>query len=653
MTDIESRTTDGLDDDHPFRKGCDPFYNTRRGKLQNQRMKLNHKIGKAARMQAGAHNLLRATTNSKVRNAVELELSYTKANLLVLQDELAVVNSSVQTYQDSSSAAVALPLIPLGLKETVDVDFGAVIGDFLEEHYGENRLKYSDEIDEFIKLRLAARTPKRCDAGLDLLREYYTELLTMKEHFMPSFCRPNMLFIWYDSLTGLPCYGNSLEFEQASILFNMAALYTQLGTCQDRSTPEGLNSALQAFCQAAGILNVIAEQMPQGETPDLTQEMLHLLVNLLLCQAEEVTLEKHIMQEQSQDFNFCITIARKATQVMESYAHLTKLAETDKVLPLCWKILLQIKKMHFQAVAYFFMGLALLDHRYGAEESNCAAKQEQVLLAACATVPDGLSFSRRVHRDDERTRFGMRYLDSALAAHNMALCLHGTCPELSACVSLKTVLAVALNRTLCLHEKASPDDDDYYDVPIILHILPQAFQEVVPQTPALHNSEKRDIFQRLGPPAVFCARRCVSTPRKAYLMKSPSEGYGMRLGSDSPVVVTLVQPGGIAMHAGINEGDYIVAVCGTECRWATQAGVADLMKCAPGNRLELEVVTPGRNSHSHFVDGGLKRPIYNMGTMPNTMPSSEMPEEFNRRAELKGRARRSVLRRLSQFFGRN
>uniref|UniRef100_A0A8C4NGL9 Rhophilin, Rho GTPase binding protein 2 n=1 Tax=Eptatretus burgeri TaxID=7764 RepID=A0A8C4NGL9_EPTBU len=471
ITEMDSRTTGGLDDDHPFRKGCDPFYNTRRGKLQNQRMKLNHKIGKAARMQAGAHNLFRATTNSKVRDAVELELSYTRANLLVLQDELAVVNGSVQVYQDSGSAAMALPLIPLGLKETVDVDFGAVIGDFLEEHYGENRLKYSEEIDEFIKLRLAVRTPKRCEAGLDLLREYYTELLTIKDRFMPPYYRPKILFIWYDSLSGLPCYGNSLEFEQASILFNTAAIYTQLGSCQDRSTPEGLNSASQAFCHAAGILSVIAEQMPQGETPDLTQEMLRLLATLLICQAEEVTLEKHLMHERSQDFNFCITMARKATQVMESYSHLMTLAEPDKVLPLSWKILLQIKKVHFQAVAYFYMGLALLDHRYGAEESNCAVKQEQVLLAAYTSLPDRLSFSRRVHRDDERTHFGMSYLDSALAAHNEALGLLGTCHELSASVSLKTVLRVALNRTLCLHEKASPDDD-YYDVPIILSILP-------------------------------------------------------------------------------------------------------------------------------------------------------------------------------------
>lgn len=56
----------------------------------------------------------------------------------------------------------------------------------------------------------------------------------------------------YDSLTGVPSSQRTLAFEKGSVLFNVGALYTQIGARQDRSAVAGIDKAVDAFQRAAG-----------------------------------------------------------------------------------------------------------------------------------------------------------------------------------------------------------------------------------------------------------------------------------------------------------------------------------------------------------------------------------------------------------------
>lgn len=56
----------------------------------------------------------------------------------------------------------------------------------------------------------------------------------------------------YDSFTGVPVCQQNISLEKASILFNMAALYTQVGTRSDRCTQAGLEDAITALQKSAG-----------------------------------------------------------------------------------------------------------------------------------------------------------------------------------------------------------------------------------------------------------------------------------------------------------------------------------------------------------------------------------------------------------------
>ncbi|MEQ2179551.1 Rhophilin-1, partial [Goodea atripinnis] len=141
-----------------------------------------------------------ATTNNKVKETVALELSFVNSNLQLLKEELEELNSNMEIYQTESDA-ISVPMIPLGLKETKEVDFTVPIQDFICEHYREDSSLYDKEIKELIELRQAMRTPSRNQAGLDLLMEYYNQLYYLDQRFCSAHKNLGVHFHWYDMYT--------------------------------------------------------------------------------------------------------------------------------------------------------------------------------------------------------------------------------------------------------------------------------------------------------------------------------------------------------------------------------------------------------------------------------------------------------------------
>ena len=73
----------------------------------------------------------------------------------------------------------------------------------------------------------------------------------------------------YDSLTGVPSCQRTVAFEKASVLFNIAALYTQIGTRQDRDSQKGLDTAVDNFLRSAGTFQYIHENFTNAPSMDL------------------------------------------------------------------------------------------------------------------------------------------------------------------------------------------------------------------------------------------------------------------------------------------------------------------------------------------------------------------------------------------------
>ena len=103
------------------------------------------------------------------------------SSLQLLKEQLAELNSSMEIYQNREE--VVMPMIPLGLKETKELELRDSIKRFIEDHYHEDGEEYEDSLAELMDLRQAMRTPTRDSHGISLLFQYYNHLHFVERRF--------------------------------------------------------------------------------------------------------------------------------------------------------------------------------------------------------------------------------------------------------------------------------------------------------------------------------------------------------------------------------------------------------------------------------------------------------------------------------------
>lgn len=239
-------------------------------------------------------------------------------------------------------------MIPLGLKETKELEVQEVFRHLIETHYYEDGADYDEALAELTDLRQAMRTPTRDGHGIGLLFKYYNQLYFVERRFFPPDRSSGLHFEWYDSLTGVPCTQKTIAFERASVLFNIGGLYTQMGTRQDRSTEEGLEAAVDNFLRAAGTFQYILENFSHAPSRDLEPNTLHMLVQLMCSQARECLYEKAVVAGGEEE----LVLAQEAAHLSQAYHQvLVSMEQAQDYVPFSWLSLTQVKREHFRALA--------------------------------------------------------------------------------------------------------------------------------------------------------------------------------------------------------------------------------------------------------------------------------------------------------------
>ncbi|KAG9260957.1 rhophilin-2 isoform X1 [Astyanax mexicanus] len=579
----------GAAEDSYFKKGCNPLAQTGRSKLQNQRASLNQQIIKQMRMRAGAENLLKATSNNKVRDMVMLELSYVNSDLQLLMEQLEGLNSSVEVYQNVQGTAI-IPLIPLGLKETKDVDFSVPFKDFILEHYSEDGANYQDEIDDLMDLRKACRTPSRNDAGIELLANYFTQLSLLESRFFSPNRQMGIFFTWYDSFTGVPVCQQNMSLEKASILFNMAALYTQIGTRSDRQTSSGLEESITAFQRSAGVLSHLKETFTHTPSYDMSPAMLSMLVKMMFAQAQECLFEKLALPGIRNEFFSLLKMAQEAAMVGEMYeqVHQSMIQTPIKDnVPFFWSIMAQVKTHHYRSLAHYFVSTALLDHQLNPSDDE--DKQEKALSQLYDAMPDGRSPLDVLRHKDERRRIGKAHLQRAVVGQEEALRIQGLCRDLRKLSVLNDILQASHKRSLAKFEQKDKEDEftDYMEAP---DIISKTEQKAEMEVPASIKVKVKDLFHRLGPLSVFSAKQRWTAPRTVRL-KVEDRDLGFTLKGDAPVQIQSLDPLCHAAADGLKEGDYVVAVGDADSKWMGVSDVMKLLKDVDEEGIDIQVVS--------------------------------------------------------------
>lgn len=578
-----------------LRRGSDPRAATCRGKLQSKRSKLNMEINKELMLRSGAENLFKASTNKKMKETVALELSFVNSNLQLLKEQLAELNSSVELYQMQNNSEVAVPMIPLGLKETKEIELRDSFKDFILEHYSEDGTNYENQLAELMDIRQAMRTPTRDNNGIALLFEYYNQLYFVERRFFPPDRSLGIYFEWYDSLTGVPSCQRTVAFEKASVLFNIGGLYTQIGTRQDRNTEEGLDTAVDNFLRAAGTFQYIHENFTNAPSMDLGPETLHMLVQLMCGQARECLFEKTeitFYEKKNPDIALCLELGQEAAHVSDVYEKVFEAISHPPVkdyVPFSWVSLAQVKQEHYRALANFYIAVGLLDH-----EGDLDKKTRETLQFLHDIRPDraGNNAVRPTvpESKDLRMYLGKAHLREALLMHEEALRVNRMCRELRKKDILQEVLRLSHDRSLNKYADVD-DEDDFQEVLEPPPVMPATTYQLTLAFPDFSQYKVSDLFKSLGPVAVFSAKHHWTAPRTIQLRKKEDEGYGFSVRGDAPVVVAGVEQNSLADIGGMREGDYLVGIGDHDVKWASHADVVKEIKTAQNN-LKLRLVTP-------------------------------------------------------------
>ncbi|XP_012608355.2 rhophilin-1 [Microcebus murinus] len=579
----------GAGEESGVRKGCDPLMQTQHGRLQSRRARIYQQISKELQMRTGAENLYRATSNHRVRETVALELSYVNANLQLLKEELEQLDGSVDTCRHGSEG-VAAPMIPLGLKETKELDWATPLKELISGHFGEDSTSYEAEIRELEALRQAIRNPSRNEAGLELLAAYYNQLCFLDARFLTPARSLGLFFHWYDSLTGVPAQQRALAFEKGSVLFNIGALHTQIGARQDRSCAEGTSRAVEAFQRAAGAFSLLRENFSHAPSPDMSAALLCALEQLMAAQAQECVFEGLLLPVPAapSDGPAQLRLAQEAAQVAAEYRLVHQTMAQPPVrdcMPVSWNALVCVKAEYFRSLAHYHAAVALCDGSLVAKGELPTHKQV-FLQPPDFCAPQGPALPQE---PEKRRRLGKAHLKRAILGQEEALRLHAVCRVLREVDLLQAVVAQALRRSLARYSELDREDD-FCEAAEAPDIQPKTHHKPEARTPCLSQVKVADIFHRLGPLSVFSAKNRWRLVGPVHVTRGEN-GFGFTLRGDSPVLIAAVIPGGQAAAAGLKEGDYIVSVNGQPCKWWKHTEVVAQLKGVGEAGVSLQVVS--------------------------------------------------------------
>lgn len=265
-------------------------------------------------------------------------------------------------------------------------------------------------------------------------------------------------------MTGVPSSQRTVAFEKASVLFNVGALYTQIGTRQDRSTSKGLDAAVDNFLRSAGTFQYILENFTNAPSMDLSPGTLEFLVNLMCAQARECLFEKGELALTTVNVDSCFVLGQEAAHVSEVYSEVFKIISQPPVkdyVPFSWSALVHVKKEHYRSLAHYFIALGILDHK--GEFSNKTLETLQFLHEEDEDKAATLIEIRVPKNQNERRYLGKAHLREALLLHEEAMRVNRMCRELRKKDVLQDVLRLAHDRSLTKY--ASIDEEDDFQVP--------------------------------------------------------------------------------------------------------------------------------------------------------------------------------------------
>ncbi|KAK5991944.1 pH-response regulator protein palA/prr-1 [Cladobotryum mycophilum] len=260
-------------------------------------------------------------------------------------------------------------ILSIPFRRSTHFNFSAVIRQYINTKYDQHPDMFQPDLETIDILRRDAinvREPH--PSGIKKLQAYAGQLTWIGGKFPIDIGAD---FTWYPTLgynTERPMVHNNLKYELMNVLYNLAALYSQLAINMPRNKTDGLKSAANYFSLAAGVLThiqkVVLPELRMSNPPeDMDTHTLEALIQLSLAESQECFWQKAVL-DRFKD----ASIAKLAARVSDLYNLAAEAAVNSEAISSAWIHHMNAKHHHFAAAAQYRASCDCLEKRNYGEE---------------------------------------------------------------------------------------------------------------------------------------------------------------------------------------------------------------------------------------------------------------------------------------------
>ncbi|KAK5138371.1 hypothetical protein LTR08_003432 [Meristemomyces frigidus] len=259
-------------------------------------------------------------------------------------------------------------ILQIPFRRTHNLQLSGAIKSYISNKYDQHPDTFARDLEVVDQLRKDAVNALEPHAtGLRKLQQYAAQLVWIGGKFPVDIGAD---FTWLASLGYHQNHAhteNNIRFELVNVLFNLAAMYSQLALASNRATGDGLKSAASNFCFAAGVIShlktTVIPELRTTPPEDMDTLTLESLEALMLAQAQECFWQKAV-----KDGLKDASIAKLAAKVSDLYNDAADWALKSPSVPSEWIHHLNAKSHHFAAAAQYRASLDCLEKRKYGEE---------------------------------------------------------------------------------------------------------------------------------------------------------------------------------------------------------------------------------------------------------------------------------------------
>ncbi|XP_057660109.1 programmed cell death 6-interacting protein [Diorhabda carinulata] len=284
-------------------------------------------------------------------------------------------------------------LLSIPLKKPSDVDLITPLKNLIQSRYStaDKPEDCSEAINEFSKQRSNAiwKAFEKYESSLEIIYGYYDQIVALESKIPPQ--ELQVPFKWKDAFDKGNLFGTrmsltitSLSFEKVCVLFNIAALQSNVAAAQSVESDEGLKLAAKLLQQSSGILSYLKSTvmlaLQQDPTPDLNPDTLGALSQLMLAQAQQIFVHKAIHDNMKD-----VIVAKLASQCEDLYAECLKVFQRDNLKHIWdkeWIPMIAGKQAALGAVAEFYQSLVCKANKRIGEEIARLRRSSELFKAS-------------------------------------------------------------------------------------------------------------------------------------------------------------------------------------------------------------------------------------------------------------------------------